>query len=335
MKLFRRRSPVSAALKTATGVATALAVLLGTRAAMAQSPFVLLDPKGPVGADEKWIILLALGLMLIVVVPVIGMTIFFAWRYRASNTRATFAPDWAHSYRIEAVMWLVPCAIVAVLAYVAWTTSHTLDPYRPLVSEQKPLKVQVVSLDWKWLFIYPEQGIATVNELAFPAGRPVHFQLTSGSVMNSFFIPQLGSQIYTMAGMQTKLSLLADAPGHYLGLSANYSGGGFSDMTFDAHAMPPEAFDAWVAKVRRSANALTPAAYRRLEKPSSDVPPMYFGSVGPAIYHDALNLCADGGTCMDARMRHEMHRKMSDGPARMSLADPALRRAGDKPARVD
>jgi cytochrome o ubiquinol oxidase subunit 2 len=334
MQVFRRRFAASAAVSTirsAVALATVLFATFAARAAMAQSQFPVLDPKGPIGAHEKWIILLATGLMLLVVVPVIGMTIFFAWRYRASNTRAVFAPNWAHSNKLEAVMWLVPCTIIAVLGYVTWTTSHTLDPYKPIVSDQKPLKVQVVSLDWKWLFIYPDEGIATVNELAFPAGRPVRFQLTSGSVMNSFFIPQLGSQIYTMAGMETKLSLLADEPGHYLGLSANYSGGGFSDMTFDAHAMQPKAFDAWVARARQSKDALTLAAYRELEKPSTKVPPKVFGSVGPTVSHDALNLCADGGACID----RGMHRKMAAGMTHVSLADPALCRSGAKPATVD
>lgn len=277
-------------------------VVLGTaRTALAQSAFAVLDPKGPIGADEKSLILLATGLMLIVVVPVIGMALYFPWRYRASNQRAAVAPNWSHSTVIEAVVWIIPCLIIGVLAYVTWTSTHKLDPYRQIASTEKPLQVQVVSLDWKWLFIYPEQHIATVNELAIPVGRPVRFQLTSGSVMNSFFIPQLGSQIYTMAGMETKLSLRADEPGHYLGISANYSGGGFSDMTFDTNAMQPHDFDAWVAKVRQSNNVLSLAEYQKLEKPSAKVPVTYFGSVGQTVYHDALNQCADGGVCIDAK----------------------------------
>ena len=274
--------------------------------------FVLLDPKGPIGADEKSIIILATLLMLIVVVPVIVMAIAFPWRYRASNTRATYAPNWSHSGRIEAVVWLVPCVIIAGLATVTWISSHDLDPYKPIAptvataSNGKPIEVQVVSLDWKWLFIYPSLNIATVNELAFPAGTPVHFSLTSGTVMNSFFIPQLGSQIYTMAGMQTQLSLLASEPGVYQGLSANYSGGGFSDMTFQARAMTDGDFAAWVQKVRASQQTLTPSVYRSLEKPTEKAPVTYYSEVGPNVFHDALNKCADGAMCMDDAMKLSM-----------------------------
>jgi cytochrome o ubiquinol oxidase subunit 2 len=274
--------------------------------------FVLLDPKGPIGADEKSIIILATLLMLIVVIPVIVMAIVFPWRYRASNTRATYSPNWSHSGRIEAVVWLVPCIIIAGLATVTWISSHDLDPYKPIspvhatASNGKPLEVQVVSLDWKWLFIYPTLNIATVNELAFPAGTPVHFDLTSGSVMNSFFIPQLGSQIYTMAGMQTQLSLLANEPGNFLGISANYSGGGFSDMKFRARAMTDADFENWVKTVRASHDTLTPAVYRSLEKPTEKVPVTYYSEVGPNIFHDALNECANGAMCHDDAMKLSM-----------------------------
>jgi cytochrome o ubiquinol oxidase subunit II len=274
--------------------------------------FALLDPKGPIGADEKSIIILATLLMLVVVIPVIVMAIVFPWRYRASNTRATYAPNWSHSGRIEAVVWLVPCVIIAGLATVTWISTHDLDPYKPIAptvttaSHGKPIEVQVVSLDWKWLFIYPGLNIATVNELAFPAGTPVHFSLTSGTVMNSFFIPQLGSQIYTMSGMQTQLSLLASEPGNYRGISANYSGGGFSDMTFQARAMTDADFAAWVQKVRAAHDTLTPAVYRNLEKPTEKVPVTYYSEVGPNIFHDALNECANGAMCTDDAMKLSM-----------------------------
>jgi cytochrome o ubiquinol oxidase subunit II len=268
--------------------------------------FVLLDPKGPIGADEKSIIILATALMLIVVIPVIVMAIVFPWRYRASNTRATYAPNWSHSGRIEAVVWLVPCLIIAVLATVTWVSSHDLDPYKPIASTAKPIEVQVVSLDWKWLFIYPTLNIASVNELAFPAGTPVHFALTSSSVMTSFFIPQLGSQIYTMSGMQTQLSLLANEPGNYMGIAANYSGGGFSDMTFQARAMTDSDFAAWVEKVRTSHDTLTPAVYRDLEKPTEKVPVAYYSAVGSNIFHDVLNKCANGAMCTDDAMKLSM-----------------------------
>lgn len=282
---------------------------------------MLLHPQGPIGADELHIILLATALMLIVVVPVIAMTILFAWRYRASNTTARFMPDWAHSTKIELVVWLVPCVIVAILAAVTWTSTHKLDPYRPIESTAAPLEVQVVSLDWKWLFIYPKQNIASVNEFAFPVNTPVRFHLTSGTVMNSFFIPQLGSQIYTMAGMETKLSLLANAAGDFAGISANYSGGGFSDMKFKARAMAADDFQRWVQQVRDSKKVLTREAYRQLEEPSEKVPVAYYGSVGATVYHDALNKCIDGGSCMDDRMKTAM--------ADIDISSIGICRAGD------
>lgn len=270
--------------------------------------YALLDPAGPIGKDELGIIYLATGLMLLVVVPVIVMTLAFAWRYRASNRAATYSPDWVHSGKIEAVIWLVPCVIVGILGYVTWTSSHRLDPYRPIASATKPIRVDVASLDWKWLFIYPDLGIASVNELAFPVGTPVRFHLTSSTVMNSFFIPQLGSQIYTMSGMQTKLSLLADRAGTYRGISANFSGDGFSHMDFAARAMSAKDFAAWVKKVRSSHKALTLAAYRKLAKPSENVPVQHYATVAPTLYHDILNLCTDGQRCIDAEMaaRHAM-----------------------------
>jgi cytochrome o ubiquinol oxidase subunit II len=288
----------------------AVAALLMAAPMLGGCQIALLDPKGPIGADEKSIIILATCLMMIVVLPVIGMTIAFAWRYRASNTDAAYSPDWAHSNRIELVVWAVPCLIIAVLAAVTWISTHELDPYRPIATNAEPLDVEVVSLDWKWLFIYPEEKIASINELALPVGRPVRFRLTSDSVMNSFFIPRLGSQIYTMAGMETKLSLLASAPGRYQGISANYSGDGFSDMTFGVLAVNEGDFAHWVEKARASQQKLTPAAYRTLKQPSEKVPVAYYGDVAPTVYHDALNRCADGSSvCTD----HDMNdMKMGD-----------------------
>lgn len=255
----------------------------------------LLDPKGPIGVAERDIIFLALGLMLLVVVPVIGMAIAFAWKYRASNTSATYAPNWSHSTAIEVVVWTIPVVIILILGTVTWVTSHTLDPRRPIASDQKPLEVQVVSLDWKWLFIYPEYGVASVNELALPIGRPVHFSLTSSGVMNAFFVPQLGTQVYTMPGMQSQLNLRADHAGTYLGISANYSGRGFSDMHFDAKAMGPDELNAWVARAK-TAKPLDTAAYRVLAAPAvHDV--AFYGTVEKGLYDRILNQCALGGIC--------------------------------------
>jgi cytochrome o ubiquinol oxidase subunit II len=250
--------------------------------------WAVLDPKGPVGLQERSIILTATVLMLIVVVPVIALTVFFAWRYRASNTRAEYRPDWSHSNTIEAVVWLIPCVIVAALGVIAWRSSHTLDPYRPLTSRLAPIRIDAVALDWKWLFIYPDQKVATVNEVAFPANVPVEFHITSATVMNAFFIPQLGSQIYAMAGMQTQLHLLANEAGTYQGLSSNYSGDGFSGMTFEAIALPPHGFDAWLAKVRASPQKLGDTSFARLAEPSENDPVAYYSQVRPSLFADII-----------------------------------------------
>ena len=256
---------------------------------------VLLDPKGPVGEAERDIILLATGLMLIVVVPVIIMALVFAWRYRASNTKAVYAPEWKHSTAIEIVVWTIPVIIILILGSVTWASTHALDPRKPIASAGRPLEVEVVSLDWKWLFIYPEFGVATVNELAVPVGRTVHFSLTSQGVMNAFFVPQLGSQIYTMPGMQSQLFLRADHTGSYDGMSANYSGSGFADMRFTAKVLDAAGIKAWIAHAKAAA-PLDIAAYRRLAKPGAhDV--AYFGTVEDGLYERILNQCALGGIC--------------------------------------
>ena len=253
----------------------------------------LLDPAGRIAADEKSLIITSTLLMLIVVLPVIFMTLYFAWKYRASNTSATYTPNWSYSHRIEAVVWAVPIAIVAVLGTITWTTTHELDPYKPLASNVKPITIEVVSLDWKWLFIYPEQHIATVNEIHFPAGTPVNFKITSDTVMNVFFIPQLGSQIYAMAGMQTQVNLIAEKPGVFDGLSTNFSGAGFPDMTFTATAGSQAEFDGWVAKVKASGNKLGLDNYADLAKPSTKDPVKYFSTVEPVLFTAVLDKYMD------------------------------------------
>ncbi len=224
----------------------------------------VLDPQGPIGEAERSLILESTLLMLIIVVPVIVLLGAFAWRYRASNINAKYTPEWERSTAVAAVMVLAPVAIVSVLAVMAWQASHRLDPFKAIESDAKPVAIDVVALDWKWLFIYPELRIATVNEIAFPTDVPVDFRITSASVMNSFFIPQLGSQIYAMGGMQTKLSLMASRAGSYAGLSANYSGGGFSDMKFQAIASDQPAYERWVAKVKAAPQNLTDGVYDRI-----------------------------------------------------------------------
>ncbi|WP_112843161.1 cytochrome o ubiquinol oxidase subunit II [Proteus mirabilis] len=265
--------------------------LLAAAVLLSGCDMALMNPKGAIGAEQKTLILIALGLMLIVVIPVILMVIVFTYRYRESNTKATYRPNWAHSNKIELVVWTVPIIIIVILATITWKTTHELDPYKPLVSDEKPVTIEVVSMDWKWLFIYPEQGIATVNELAFPTNVPVNFKITSDSVMNSFFIPRLGGQIYAMAGMQTKLHLIANEPGEYQGMSASYSGHGFSDMKFTAIATPDRAgFDAWVAKVKQSSDTLnTTAAFDELAKPSQKNPVTYYSSVKPMLFQETIS----------------------------------------------
>ena len=226
--------------------------------------WTLLDPKGQVGIEQKNLILIATGLMLLVVIPVIIMTVVFAWKYRASNKAATYTPDWSHSTKIEAAVWIIPILIIIALGYVTYHSTHKLDPYRPLDSDVKPIQIDVVALDWKWLFIYPEQGIATVNKIVFPANTPVNFRVTSDAVMNSFFIPGLGGQIYAMAGMTTKLHLIANENGEFDGISANYSGAGFTGMKFKATATSQEDFDKWVAEVKQSPKKLDKAEYLSL-----------------------------------------------------------------------
>jgi cytochrome o ubiquinol oxidase subunit 2 len=257
----------------------------------------LLDPKGPIGTAERDLMLFATGLMLIVVVPVIVMVIVFAWHYRASNTKAKYTPEWSHSGAIEAVVWTIPVLIILVLGTVTWITTHSLDPRRPIPSAEKPLEIQVVSMDWKWLFIYPEYGVASVNEVALPVGRPVHFTLTSTGVMNAFFVPQLGTQIYTMAGMQSQLYLRADQPGEYAGISANYSGRGFADMKFTAKAVDAVGMKAWIAAAEASA-PLDIAAYRKLAERGTHAVALY-GGVDKGLFDRIVNQCALGGLCND------------------------------------
>lgn len=241
----------------------------------------LLDPKGQVGLDERNLIITATLLMLLVVVPVIVMTFLFAWKYRASNTDAVYTPKWSHSTKIEIAVWAVPVLIIIALGYVTYKSTHALDPYKPLVSDVKPITIEVVALDWKWMFIYPEQGIATVNKIVFPANTPINFKVTSDSVMNSFFIPALGGQIYAMAGMQTKLHLIANQNAEMDGISANYSGAGFTGMKFKAIATSQEDFDAWVSEVKKSPKQLDQAEYAALAKPSQNNPVELYSSVTP------------------------------------------------------
>jgi cytochrome o ubiquinol oxidase subunit 2 len=267
-------------------VVTAI-VLIGV-AALAGCTEGVLDPKGPIAAAERQILFNALGIMLAIVIPTILATLGVAAWFRASNTRARYLPDFEYSGRLELLVWAIPAMTVILVGGVAWVGAHDLDPRKPLESEAKPVRVQVVSLDWKWLFIYPEQGIATVNRLTVPVGTPVSFELTSSGVMNSFFVPQLGSQIYTMAGMVTRLQLQADHPGAYRGLSAQYSGEGFSDMRFTVNAVGADEFARWVDATRAAGPVLDAQGYADLVKPSAAVAPITYRAVAPDLFNIAL-----------------------------------------------
>jgi cytochrome o ubiquinol oxidase subunit II len=249
----------------------------------------LLDPKGQIGLEQRSLIITAIALMLIVVVPVIAMTFWFAWRYRASNTKATYTPNWEHSNKIEFVVWTIPCIIILILGTITWRSTHELDPRKPIASSAKPLVIEAISLDWKWLFIYPEQGVATINQIAFPVNVPVQFKVTSGSVMNSFFIPQLGSQIYAMAGMRNQVHLIANEEGNYQGISANYSGHGFSGMKFVAEVTSQQGFEQWLAQAKASPSSLQFADYQQLVKPSQNNPVAYYSSVEANLYDRIVN----------------------------------------------
>jgi cytochrome o ubiquinol oxidase subunit 2 len=252
----------------------------------------VLDPQGPISAAEKLILLNATGIMLVVVVPVILLTLGFAWWYRASNKRASFRPDLVYSGSIELVVWAIPTMIVILLAGVAWIGAHDLDPAVRLKSEVKPIRIEVVSLDWKWLFIYPDLNVAAVNQLAVPIGTPIEFTLTSATVMNAFFIPQLGTQIYTMPGMTTHLNLQADHAGDYPGISSHFSGDGFSDMQFVVHALAVPRFDSWLADARSGKPALSVDAYSELARPSKNVAAKIYTDVDPMLYEHILRVAA-------------------------------------------
>ncbi|URJ32644.1 ubiquinol oxidase subunit II [Blochmannia endosymbiont of Camponotus sp.] len=257
------------------------------------SGLVLLHPKGQIGIEERSLILTALGLMLSIVVPVIVMTFFFTIKYRASNLRNTrYNPNWVNSKKIEFIIWAVPILIIIFLGAVTWKTTHKLDPKNPIVSSvEQPIIIDVISLDWKWLFIYPKQNIAVINELVFPAHIPIKFNVTSNSVMNSFFIPQLGGQIYAMAGMRTELYLIANAAGRYKGISSNFSGRGFSGMKFTVTAtQTKQEFEQWIQTAQKSSHQINNMSiYEELAKPSEYHPIIYFSNVQPNLFFNVIN----------------------------------------------
>jgi cytochrome o ubiquinol oxidase subunit II len=249
----------------------------------------VLDPQGPISLAERQILFNATGIMLAIVVPTMLATLGVAFWFRASNTRARYLPNFEYSGRIEMLVWSIPLMTVLLVGAVAWIGAYDLDPPKPLPSSARPVKVQVVSLDWKWLFIYPELGVASVNQLTIPVGAPVSFELTSSGVMNSFFAPQLAGQIYTMPGMATHLNLQADHAGAYRGMSANFSGDGFADMHFNVDAVPLEAFAQWVVSTRSAGPELDSGAYTDLSKPSKAVAPFTYRSIAPGLFASILS----------------------------------------------
>jgi cytochrome o ubiquinol oxidase subunit 2 len=264
----------------------------------------LLEVKGPVALAERDLLLTASAIMLIVVIPVIVLALWYSWRYRASNESARYEPGWTYSARLDAVVWAIPALIVVALGSLVWGYTHRLDPYKRLDPSATPLEVLVVAQDWKWLFLYPGYGIATVNELAFPSQQPLSLKITSDTVMNAFFIPALGGQIYAMAGMRTELNLLAGAPGRFVGRNTQYSGRGFSNQQFEAIAMTRPEFDAWVEKVRRSPTALGPEAYERLAEPSIAHKVTYYSSYKAGLFEEILGRYAAHGTHVVRTMNH-------------------------------
>jgi cytochrome o ubiquinol oxidase subunit 2 len=279
---------------------------------------VVLNPSGDIADQQAHLIIVSTLLMLLIIVPVIALTVFFAWRYRKNNTAAKYDPDWDHSTQLELVIWGAPLLIIIALGLITWISTHTLDPYRPLdrIDDNRPispaaqpLTIQVVALDWKWLFIYPEQGIATVNELATPVDVPIRFKITASSVMNSFFIPALAGQIYAMPGMETTLNAVLNAPGEFEGFSANYSGAGFSHMRFKYHGMDVNDFDRWVAEAKANGETLDRATYLQLEKPSEREPVHHYATVAPDLFNAIVNRCVAPGTvCMNQMMAEDMKR---------------------------
>ncbi|HKR91859.1 ubiquinol oxidase subunit II [Novosphingobium sp.] len=289
---------------------------LSLLAALSACNTIVLHPAGDVAQQQGDLVVVSTALMLLIIIPVIALTLLFAWRYRASSKTATYTPEWDHSTQLELVIWAAPLLIIICLGALTWVSTHLLDPYRRIsridpetavVSEAKPLEVDVVALDWKWLFIYPEQGLATVNELVVPAGRPLQFKITSSSVMNSFYVPALAGQVYAMPGMETQLHAVMNRTGTFYGFSANYSGSGFSNMRFGTRSVSGADFADWVARVKAGGNgnagSLDRATYLQLEKPSEKVPAIRYASVAPDLYDAILDMCVEPGKmCMSEMM---------------------------------
>jgi cytochrome o ubiquinol oxidase subunit 2 len=300
------------------------ALLAVSTLALTSCNLVLLNPAGDITRQQSDLLITSTWLMLLIVVPVIGMSLWFAWHYRESNDKATHTPDWDHSTIIELYVWAAPLLIIIALGALTWVTTHTLDPFRPLErvapdepiagAAAEPLRIQAVALEWKWLFIYPDYGIAVVNELAAPVDRPIRFQTTSPEMMNSLYIPTLAGMVYAMPGMQTLLHAVINEPGNFYGISGNYSGAGYSDMKFRFYGLSDVDFDAWLARAKAAPDTLDTATYRVLTEQSIKNPVRRFSAVESGLYHRILNLCVEPGTiCMDEMMAHAAEQR--DGAA--------------------
>ena len=267
-----------------------LAVLIISGIYLSGVNIPVLEPKGPIADQEFRLMLLVVGIMLIVVVPVFALLTFIVWRYRDSaKKRGKYTPDWDHSRVIEGIWWLVPSILITILAVITWNATYALNPYRPIASKNKPITIEAMSLEWKWLFIYPKQGVASVNQVVFPKNTPVHFYLTSDAPMNSFWLPQLSGQIYTMPGMQTQLYLMASNQGIYNGWSANISGIGFASMMFKAVSTTRSGFNIWINQIKKADPPLTLNRYNLLAKPSSYVPINYYSRPSKDLFYHTIS----------------------------------------------
>jgi cytochrome o ubiquinol oxidase subunit II len=294
-----------------------LLALLSLCGLMAACTGEVLDPAGDIARQQRDIIYISTGLMLLIIIPVLLLIVLFAWRYRKGG-RGTYDPDFDHSTGLELAIWSAPLLIIIALGALTWSSTHLLDPFRPLSSKAgtKPLVVQVVSLDWKWLFIYPEQGVATINELVLPVDRPVRFDITSSNMMNTFYAPTLAGMIYAMPGMQSQLHAVLNRPGEFQGFSANYSGAGFSGMRFVLKGVDDAAFAQWLEEARASGRELGLPAYREIAAPSENVPAMRFAGIDQQLYGRILERCVEpGSTCTSGQMRHPDHAQDSAGDA--------------------
>lgn len=292
---------------TILGIVGIVALLIGVGYwLLSGQHFALLQPSGDVAAQQRNLIFLTVGLSLIVVIPVFTMLITFAWRYREDNKKANYQPNWSENNTLEVIWWGIPIAIIGCLAMITWFTSHSLDPYRPLESSKKATEVQVVALQWKWLFIYPEYGVATVNQLPMEVDRPVHFTLTANAPMSAFWIPSLGTQIYTMNGMKSQLNLVANKVGEYDGYNTNINGAGYSKMKFTAKALSEKDFQAWVKNAKQSSKTLTMESYRTLSTPGTANAETYILSdttLYDTIVHEGM--MGTGGQT-EQPMKHDM-----------------------------